>query len=46
MQYIKEFIHTAIVHPLLMILPSRVGNELHSRSADWTWDNRYVTGEN
>ncbi len=36
-QYFKEFIHSAIVHPLMMFLPKRHRNRFHDWNAEWTF---------
>ena len=40
-QYLKEFTHNAIVHPLMMFLPKKWAKELHNRNADWAFKERY-----
>lgn len=36
-QYLKEFVHSAIVHPLMMFLPSKYRKVVHDRNADWAF---------
>ncbi len=38
-QWLKDFTHNCIVHPLMMFLPRKFGNDLHDRSATWCWGN-------
>lgn len=41
-QWVKSFIHNAIVHPLMMFLPRDLANSLHDRNATWAFGlNRY-----
>jgi hypothetical protein len=41
-QWLKDFVHNVIVHPLMMVLPSDKATELHDRNARWCWgDNHY-----
>lgn len=35
--WLKSFVHNAIVHPLMMFLPIRIANEMHDRNADWAF---------
>ena len=37
-QWLKEFIHNVIVHPLMMFMPAKYGNWLHDRNATWTFN--------
>lgn len=37
-QYLKEFVHNVIVHPLMMFLPKELGNRLHDKNANWAFD--------
>ena len=37
-QWLKEFIHNVIVHPLMMFMPSKYGNWLHDWNATWTFN--------
>ena len=36
-QWLKEFTHNAIVHPLMMFLPREIGNKLHDSNATWVF---------
>lgn len=36
-QWLKSFVHNAIVHPLMMFLPKDYAHELHDRNADWAF---------
>ena len=36
-QWLKEFTHNVIVHPLMMFLPKNIGDDLHNRNAKWCW---------
>ena len=36
-QWLKDFTHNCIVHPLMMFIPKKWANELHDRNADWCW---------
>lgn len=42
-QWLKDFTHNAIVHPLMMFLPKDLAHKLHDRNADWCWgkENHY-----
>ena len=42
-QWLKEFIHNCIVHPLMMVLPSDKATRLHDINANFTFglENRY-----
>lgn len=42
-QWLKEFIHNCIVHPLMMVLPSDKATRLHDINANWAFglENRY-----
>ena len=37
-QWLKEFVHNCICHPLLMLLPRNLACELHSRNAIWAFN--------
>ena len=36
-QYLKEFVHSGVVHPLMMFLPSKYRKRMHDRNADWAF---------
>lgn len=36
-QYFKEFVHSAVVHPLMMFLPSKYRKRVHDINADWAF---------
>lgn len=36
-QYIKDFIHNVIVHPLMMFLPAEVATRMHDKNAAWAF---------
>lgn len=36
-QYFKEFVHNAMVHPLMMFLPTGAAHKLHDRNANWAF---------
>ena len=41
-QYFKEFVHNAIVHPLMMFMPRTWGNHMHDVNAQWAFgSNRF-----
>ena len=42
-QWLKEFIHNCIVHPLMMVLPYDKATRLHDINANYTFglENRY-----
>jgi hypothetical protein len=41
-QYVKDFVHNAVVHPLMMILPTELATRMHDRNAGWAFgQNRY-----
>lgn len=35
--YLKAFIHNAIVHPLVMFLPSKLADRIHDANAKWAF---------
>lgn len=39
-QYLKEFVHNVIVHPLMMVVPNSIGNVMHDRNANWAFKER------
>tara|TARA_R110000850_G_scaffold234518_1_gene359443 strand:+ start:110 stop:283 length:174 start_codon:yes stop_codon:yes gene_type:complete len=39
-QYLREFVHNVIVHPLMMFIPTKLGNIIHDRNADWAFKDR------
>lgn len=36
-QWLKSFVHNAIVHPILPFVPGRIGARLHDINADWAF---------
>ncbi len=36
-QWLKDFTHNCIVHPLMMFMPKKWAHALHDRNADWCW---------
>jgi hypothetical protein len=41
-QYLKEFVHNVIIHPLMMFLPSKYATLMHDKNADWAFNlNRF-----
>lgn len=36
-QWLKDFTHNCIIHPLLMFLPADIGTKIHNKHADWCW---------
>lgn len=40
-QYLKEFFHNVVVHPLMMFLPVEKANQLHDKNANWAFKERY-----
>lgn len=42
LNYAKDFIHNVIVHPLMMLLPSKLATKMHDINANWAYGlNRY-----
>jgi hypothetical protein len=40
--YLKDFVHNVLVHPLMMVLPAKLATKLHDTNANWAYDlNRY-----
>lgn len=39
-QYLKEFVHNVIVHPLMMFVPTSVACVMHDRNVDWAFKER------
>lgn len=39
-QFLKEFVHNVIVHPLMMILPTDKACVLHDTNANWAFKER------
>lgn len=44
-QWLKDFTHNCIVHPLMMFIPRKLAHELHDRNADWCWGKENHTDE-
>jgi hypothetical protein len=36
-QYLKDYVHNAIVHPMMMFLPKDLANLLHDTNANWAF---------
>lgn len=36
-QYLKEFLHSVVIHPLMMLMPKKYGRRLHDWNAEWTF---------
>ncbi len=36
-QYLKEFIHSVVIHPLMMFLPKEHRDRFHNWNAEWTF---------
>jgi len=36
-QWLRDFVHNCIVHPLLPFLPRQFGNDLHRKNAAWAF---------
>lgn len=36
-QWLKDFTHNCIIHPLMMFIPKKYAHPLHDRNADWCW---------
>lgn len=43
-QWLQDFIHNAVIHPLLMVLPRRIGDHLHEKNAAWAFGKRGPEG--
>ena len=39
-QYLKEFVHSVVVHPIMMFLPKSYRKSFHDWNADWTFKER------
>lgn len=37
-QWIKDFVHNCLVHPLMPFLPSKFANRMHDLNACWAFD--------
>lgn len=35
--YLKDFIHNAIIHPLMMFLPANLATKMHDINANWAY---------
>lgn len=35
--YLKDFIHNAIIHPLMMFLPAGLATKMHDINANWAY---------
>lgn len=36
-QWLKDFSHNCIVHPMMMFLPKKFAHKLHDRNANWVF---------
>jgi len=36
-QWLKDFVHNCVIHPLLPFLPISIGNNLHDKNATWAF---------
>ena len=36
-QWLKDFTHNCIIHPLMMFIPKKWAHPLHDRNADFTY---------
>jgi len=36
-QWIKDFVHNCIIHPIMPFIPRKWGDELHDRNANWAF---------
>lgn len=36
-QYLKEFVHSVVVHPTMMFLPKSYRKSFHDWNANWTF---------
>ena len=45
-QWIKEFIHNVIIHPLIMFLPRHIGDNIHDINGRWTFKANRKKGSN
>ena len=36
-QYLKDYVHNAIVHPMMMFLPKDLAHLLHDTNANWAF---------
>ncbi len=39
--WIKDFVHNCIIHPVMPFLPVRMANDLHDWHANWAFRDRY-----
>lgn len=39
-QWIKELVHNCLIHPLLPLLPEKIGTKLHNKNANWCWSDQ------
>ena len=44
-QWLKDFTHNCIVHPIMMFIPKKLACEIHDRNADWCWGKDHHTDE-
>ena len=41
-QWIKDFIHNCVIHPLMPFMPVAIANKMHDANANWAFGlNRY-----
>lgn len=36
-QWLKDFVHNCVVHPVLPFVPAKLGDWLHDKNADWAF---------
>ena len=36
-QWLKDFTHHCIVHPVMVFIPKPLAHKLHDANADWVW---------
>ena len=39
-QWLKEFVHNSLIHPILPFIPKKMANKLHEYNANWTFNDR------
>lgn len=37
-QWLKDFVHNCVIHPMMPFLPVKIANELHDRNANWAFN--------
>lgn len=41
-QWLKEFVHNCLVHPVLPFLPKEMAKKLHQQHGDWTFKQKTI----